>query len=130
MSNTDSIQQQVGCALHVAAHNNIEFRNRFDELVAQWERETALSSFTQFMCSYPAYQQIIEMGELVLPLVLKEVKDNGHWHWALCVITGKNPAQDSRCVSRTGAFSTRDIRATAKAWVQWGREHCPCFEWV
>jgi len=61
---------------------------------------------------HPAYQQIIGMGELAVPLILKELEKNGgHWLWALHAITREDPAKEGD-----------DFDAAIEAWLNWGRD--------
>ncbi len=62
---------------------------------------------------HPAYQRIIGMGKDALPFIFKELKRNkGHWFWALCAITGEDPAESEHKVSEA-----------ANAWLEWGKTH-------
>jgi len=88
-------------------------RIKFLTLKADWEIETAhLSSITE-IAMHPAYQQIIGMGRVSIPLILSEMKKKpGHWFWALKSITGEDPvlpAQRGR------------IKAMTEAWLRWGK---------
>jgi len=61
-----------------------------------------------------SYQNIIGMGPAVVPLILKELeKEPDHWFWALEAITGENPV---------GENEAGDLEASARAWVQWGKQ--------
>jgi len=54
------------------------------------------------------------MGPAVVPLILKELeKEPDHWFWALEAITGENPV---------GENEAGDLEASARAWVQWGKQ--------
>ena len=65
---------------------------RFLTLKAQWEVETAVLSSATEIAMHPAYQQIIGMGHVAIPLILSEMKrKQGHWFWALKSITGEDP---------------------------------------
>ena len=59
----------------------------------------------------PSYQQIIGMGDMALPLILRELaREPDHWFWALHAITGADPVEpDAR----------GDVRKMAKAWIEW-----------
>jgi hypothetical protein len=63
---------------------------------------------------HPAYQEIIGMGERVVPLLLAELRrEPDDWFWALHAITGANPVPAARGGS---------LPAMAEAWIQWGVE--------
>jgi hypothetical protein len=86
----------------------------FQQLVSQWHRERgATSSITQ-MAMCPSYQQIVGMGDKAIPLILRQIENEGddpdHWFWALQAITRANPvSEDSR----------GDMREMARAWLDW-----------
>jgi hypothetical protein len=91
---------------------------RFRELVAQWHRERGVTSSPVHMAMCPAYQQIIAMGEGVIPLILRQLEseadDPDHWFWALRVLSGADPVS----VDDRG-----DMRRMAAAWLDWGRRN-------
>jgi hypothetical protein len=64
------------------------------------------------MC--PSYQRIIGMGGRVVPLILREMENEGddpdHWFWALEMITGADPVP----VEAYG-----DTVQMAQAWHSW-----------
>jgi hypothetical protein len=87
---------------------------RFHELAERWKRETAHHSNVAKRALHPAYQEIVGMGERVVPLLLAELRrEPDDWFWALHAITGANPVS---------AASRGDVRAMAEAWVKWGME--------
>jgi hypothetical protein len=87
---------------------------RFDRMADQWARETApLSSLTE-MVMHPLYQQIIGIGALALPSILRRLKAKHElWFWALRAITGETPEPPD---------SQGDVDQMAAAWIDWGRE--------
>jgi hypothetical protein len=94
-----------------AALEDIErlFRSHAD----RWREETAVLSSATEMIQHPAYQAIIDLGELVLPLILREqAEDPDHWGPALSAITHENPVPPEH---------HGDIAAIAADWVRWGR---------
>ena len=87
---------------------------RFRRLAAAWHRETGMLSSFSKKIQHPAYREIIAMGEAVVPLILRELRDSpDHWFVALKAITKQTPvpAQD-----RT------DPKKVREAWLNWGRE--------
>ena len=85
---------------------------KFQELAETWRRETGFFSFMQQRALHPAYQRIIGMGWVVVPLILRELqRQPDHWLWALQAITGEEPARGKDT-----------LRASADAWLNWGRE--------
>jgi len=89
-------------------------RARFERLADRWSNETEFVSSSTQMILNGAYQQIIGMGEAVIPLILTRLEiQGGHWFWALQHISGEDP------------ISSEDVGNYARmreAWLQWGRE--------
>ncbi len=50
---------------------------RFESLSSQWKKETELLSNVTTKCTHVAYQKIIGMGQDAVPLILKDMKENG-----------------------------------------------------
>lgn len=81
-------------SLSVAIPTEKEVAERFAELTERWRRETGHLSSTTEIVMHPAYQQIIGLGRLALPLILRELaRGPGHWDWALSAITGEDPVK-------------------------------------
>lgn len=87
---------------------------RFLSLKKEWEDNTAhLSSVTE-IAMHPAYQKIIGMGPVAIPLILEEMKKKpGHWFWALKSITGEDPVLPEK---------RGKIKQMTEAWREWGRK--------
>src|SRR5437764_11567320 len=65
---------------------------KFRSLVRRWEKETAHLSSAARMARHPAYQEIIGMGQQVVPLLLAELKRKpDFWFAALRAVTGEDP---------------------------------------
>jgi ribosomal protein L5 len=91
----------------------------FETLASEWKEQVSGSSFVAEKTSHPAYQKIIEMGQVVVPFLLRELEQKPtHWFEALKAITGANPVQPEQR-GRT--------KQMAQAWLQWGREQG--YEW-
>ena len=90
-------------------------RERFRELADQWEIETALLSNSEQAAKHPAHQEIMSMGEPVVPLILERMQSQGgHWFHALREITNANPVQpDDR----------GNVGAMQAAWLEWGEDN-------
>ena len=73
-----------------AATGTIE--ERFRQLEAIWSAETGhLSSATKII-NHPAFQEILQLGPAVIPLMLADLKKQpSFWVWALPDLTGANP---------------------------------------
>ena len=87
---------------------------RFQQLKDDWKSKTRHLSNTAQISLVFSYQKIIGMGPAVVPLILAEMeKEPDHWFWALEAITGESPVADS---------DAGDVEASARAWVEWGRQ--------
>lgn len=69
---------------------NVEaVETRFRKLAAVWEAETMFLSDAHRIIAHPAFQEIIGMGETVIPFMLRDLETKAHqWVWALPRITG------------------------------------------
>lgn len=92
----------------------LELEKKFLNLAAQWRQETYTVSSTTALANHPAYQEIIAMGEPVIPLLLRELeKKSGQWFMALKAISKQNPVPPE-LKGKTQEMTT--------AWLKWGRE--------
>ncbi|XZN99144.1 MAG: hypothetical protein ACM65K_13065 [Microcoleus sp.] len=90
-----------------------EIVDKFYALASDWEKEVAGLSSTAQMSQYPAYQEIINMGTKIVPLLLLELKKNPvYWLSALGAITGENPIKPEQ---------RGRVKQMASAWIEWGR---------
>ena len=95
-----------------APDNN--FEATFRALTELWREETGPLSSPTRKAAHPAYQQIIEMGERVIPFILQDMQNHpAHWSMALQAITGENP------VPKVAAGHVAEV---ANAWTEWGRD--------
>jgi hypothetical protein len=86
---------------------------KFNTLAEQWYNETGMISMLHKKVMHPSYQKIIGMGKDALPFIFRELKERrGHWLWALCAITGEDPAE-----------SKNKFAEAVNAWLEWGKTH-------
>jgi hypothetical protein len=105
---------QAGKPLKIEQNANARLERRFKDLADQWEAATGVYSRTEQKLRHPLYREIIALGSGLVPLLLKEMRDSpGHWSDALRELTGANPVPKK----------ADTLKAIAKAWVSWGREH-------
>ena len=91
----------------------VDSEQEFLRLVQQWRAETEFSSSLTEMAAHPAYQRIIGMGRLALPLIFRELAaEPDHWFWALKAITGGDPVPPSH---------RGNIEMMAADWLTWGK---------
>ena len=86
----------------------------FQQLASDWRAERGATSSVTRMAMYPAYQRLIGMGEKAVPLILRQMENEGddpdHWFWALQSITGQNPVTEK---------ARGDMREMARTWLDW-----------
>jgi hypothetical protein len=89
----------------------------FKSLAARWRNETTHLSISSEKANNFAYQQIIGMGEQVLPLIFRELETTtSDWFWALRAI-----ARDRAPVIR--AEDRGRVRRIAEIWMEWGKQN-------
>lgn len=87
---------------------------RFKKLVEEWKSSRRPSSSAKILAEHPAYLEIISMGKVAIPLILKELESKpDHWFVALYKLTGENPVPEE---------SHGKIREMAEAWISWGKQ--------
>jgi hypothetical protein len=85
---------------------------RFKSLAKKWKRDTRFTSSLRQKVNHPAYQEIIGLGDHVIPFILRDLDDHpADWLPALSEITGEDPAKE-------GATFEQAVHA----WLQWGRK--------
>ena len=83
----------------------------FHQLAANWRSETTAFSSLRKKVNNANYLKIIEMGQAVLPLILKSMSaEPQHWFVALKSISGEDPVPH-------GA----NFYEAVDAWLAWGR---------
>ena len=90
-----------------------DLETQFQEHKEKWRNETAVHSSITMKAMHPSYQRIIGMGPQVLPLIMRELRNNpDHWFWALNAITGENPVppEDAGYIDKM-----------TKAWLDYGK---------
>jgi hypothetical protein len=88
---------------------------RFDALVGRWLADTQLSSSLRDIAGHPAYQEIIAMGPLAVPLILRDLeRQPRHWSPALKAITGASPVPKEHAGK---------LALIASDWLRWAREN-------
>ena len=64
----------------------------FRRLESVWNAETGHLSSTTKIINHPAFQEIISLGDAVIPFMLRDLEEGPSlWVWALPRITGVNP---------------------------------------
>src|SRR4051794_33253629 len=83
---------------------------QFRRLAAIWETETLVLSNVNRITNHWAFQEIIRLGQPVVPLLLRNLEREPHlWVWALPEITAENPVPPS---------DAGNIRKMSEAWLR------------
>ena len=89
-----------------------ERRDRFRLLASQWKLATSHLSNVATKIKHPAYQQIIAMGESIVPEILADLRrEFSDWFPALTLITGESPI---------GEEIYGNVAEMTRAWLCWG----------
>jgi hypothetical protein len=79
----------------------------------QWKADAQFLSDAKRIIEHPAFQQIIALGNEVVPFLLHDLEAQPSlWVWALPEITGEDPVP---------ATDAGNIRKMSDAWLNWGR---------
>ena len=90
-------------------------RGTFYDLMETWRYETKYLSSVQQIADNVSYQQIVGLGEKVLPLIFEEMhRRPGHWFLALQRITRENPIQPQH---------RGNMEKMTDDWLNWGRKN-------
>ena len=89
---------------------------RFDVLAASWEQETAGMSFVEQRRRHPAYAQLRDMGQAIVPMILRRIESNpSDWFDLLFELTDQDQHIDPA--------DAGDVIKMTDAWVEWGKQN-------
>src|SRR4051794_16852468 len=88
---------------------------RFQALATQWKTTTRYRSNLHALRNHTVYQELVALGEAIVPLILAELErePNVSWIPILATITGENPVPPALA---------GQVDAMTKAWLDWGRQ--------
>jgi hypothetical protein len=88
---------------------------RFQDLAVRWKAVTRFRSNVHALRNHPVFQELVALGEPVVPLVLAELEREPDVSWltVLAVITGENPVPPELA---------GQVEAMTRAWIDWGRK--------
>ena len=88
---------------------------KFRRLAAEWKSKRGPVSSPMKLVMHPAYQSIIGMGQVAVPLMLRALEQElDLWFLALRAITEADPVPSS---------SRGRMKEMAEAWLKWGRKY-------
>ncbi|MBI9039083.1 MAG: hypothetical protein JEY97_13190 [Bacteroidales bacterium] len=91
-----------------------EFR-KFLRLKDRWKSDTLFVSSSTVMISNSAYKEIISLGSLAIPWIIRELqKANDHWFFALEKITGENPIKTE---------NIGKVEKMKEDWIEWASKN-------
>jgi hypothetical protein len=91
-----------------------KLEQRFARLADVWLKETAVLSSPERMMAHPAFQEIVSMGEAVIPCILRVMgKSEGYWFLALGEITEEQPFPPA---------IAGKVELIEQAWFDWARQ--------
>lgn len=94
--------------------NNSDVAEKFAKLVREWKETRPPTSNSDKLAMHPAYQKIIGLGPIAIPLILRELNQSlSHWFWALHSLTDENPVRPEH---------RGNLRKMADDWFEWARE--------
>ena len=106
----DDYQESVAITYREAA-----VAENFRALAEEWREGTRFQSSLSQITAHPAYRAIVQLGEEVVPVLLRELQRRPEpWFAALREIMGADPVRPEQ---------RGDMRAMADAWLRWGRAH-------
>ncbi|WP_261251078.1 hypothetical protein [Laspinema olomoucense] len=101
----------VSTGFKVKQPAQVSDRETFERLKLEWKEATEMLSSITKKIKHPAYQEIIGMGDKVLPWILEELqKEPSHWFSALSAITKVDPVT-----------ADDNFEQAVEAWLNWGR---------
>ncbi len=88
---------------------------RFRRLETTWLTAVGFSSSSTVLRSHPAFLEIVNLGEAVVPLMLRDLEERPRlWVWALPRIPGADPVPPG---------DRGNIAKMSEAWLREGREN-------
>ena len=105
----------AGVDLFVQTADEEETARRFRELTRAWKAGAQFTSSMTELMMHPAYQQVIGMGPVALPHLIRALRERpDFWFWALQAITGETPLPNP---------AEHTFQENVDAWLEWGRKH-------
>ena len=91
---------------------------QFKDLAKQWENASMFHSFWHCVNEHPAYLEIKDMGEDVVPFIVDKLRASPDMFWcaALSEITGITLDMEKY---RDGDFYKFNVKEISDSWVAW-----------
>lgn len=84
---------------------------KYEQLRDQWKNESWISPTAKAMKELESFRNLITLGEVIIPLILKDIKSVPFIYIALYDLTEERP---------TSEFKPGDIAGIEQAWIDWG----------
>jgi hypothetical protein len=94
------------------SQSTVDVHTEFAALADEWRTAVEFEPSLEKVVMHSAYQRIIGMGGVVVPLILAELeREPDYWFWSLAAITRDDPADGAETVEEAAA-----------QWLSWGRD--------
>lgn len=108
---SNAYNRYIGTSIIVSRKVEQTTFRKFVKLKNKWKYETLFSSSGTEIISNSAYQNIIDIGFMAVPWIIREMKKSDeHWFYALEKITGENPIKEG---------NIGKIDEMKKDWINW-----------
>jgi hypothetical protein len=92
-----------------------ELKESFNRLADTWSNETGGYSVVSRRYAHPAYQQLLTLGEGLVPLIIRRLKERPDWWFEALTALAK---PETNPVRKGATFSE-----AVDAWLEWGRRN-------
>ena len=112
----DALAYPIWSTGNTTFHPETSIAEEFQRLVRMWKFETRHLSIPAQITRHPAYRRVIDMGELAIPLILKDLqKEPDHWFSALSEISGESPHIPNEDMG--------NMKAMSEICIEWGKRN-------
>jgi hypothetical protein len=109
----NTIEKDLFTGPSAALYGDADIATAFRTLADEWSARTQHISSNKDLITDPNYRQIVKLGWSVVPLLLKDMRDNKRfWFPALYEITNVRPFDPS---------DAGNGKRMLEAWMKWGR---------
>ena len=93
-----------------------------DALLIKWYDNSSFCSFWHMMVKQEGYEELISIGDPVVPRILKLINEGEIWigySQLLCILTKEKPDYQPEMVGGFAAFKVSDF---AQSWIEWAKK--------
>lgn len=112
---SNAVNIYIGKSIIISQKLKAEKFRKFIKLRDKWKEETLFVSSGTSIISNSAYKEIIGIGNLAIPWIIRELtKNDDHWFFALEQITGHNPIEKE---------NIGKVKKMKEDWLNWASEN-------